>query len=199
MTLTLKHIKKLMGWCPNARISEIRTQTDVASLEVYDQSGGEKAPSPKVLSQFSKYFSRFDVRILLPTLFFTSIYVNFLLEKGINTTAFLLGFSLSLLVLLFSWKKQMQQYNNISKKPIIGSFSTKKFIGIFLAAFLLIMILLPNILNVKIQTIYSLIAGILILMWGSYFQLIYWEKKNHMKIYSVSENGFQKTYAIGLK
>lgn len=47
---------------------------------------------------------------------------------------------------------------------------------------------------------YSFIAGAWILMWGgSYLQLIYWEKENHMKIYIKSEKGFQKMYALGEK
>jgi hypothetical protein len=36
-------------------------------------------------------------------------------------------------------------------------------------------------------------------MWGFYFQLIYWEKKNHMKIYIKYENSLEKIYAIGKK
>lgn len=36
-------------------------------------------------------------------------------------------------------------------------------------------------------------------MWGTSLQLIYWEKKNHMKICIENENGFQKTYAVGEK
>jgi hypothetical protein len=36
-------------------------------------------------------------------------------------------------------------------------------------------------------------------MWGFYFQLIYWEKKHHVKIYIKSEKGFQKMYALGEK
>jgi len=33
-------------------------------------------------------------------------------------------------------------------------------------------------------------------MWGNYLQLIYWEMKNHLKIYIKSEKGFQKMYAL---
>jgi hypothetical protein len=47
---------------------------------------------------------------------------------------------------------------------------------------------------------YSFVAGLWILtMWGTSLQLIYWEKKNHMKICTENKNGFQKTYAVGDK
>jgi hypothetical protein len=38
--------------------------------------------------------------------------------------------------------------------------------------------------------------GTLILIWGFYFQLIYWERKNHMKIYIKRENAQQKLYVL---
>nr|WP_269848934.1 DUF1673 family protein [Methanosarcina horonobensis] len=54
--------------------------------------------------------------------------------------------------------------------------------------------------SINSQSMYSFIAGIWILtMWGTSLQLIYWEKKNHMKICTAYENGFQKTYTIGEK
>jgi chromosome condensin MukBEF MukE localization factor len=43
--VTLEYIKKLMGWCPNAKITETRSRTSPANFETYDRSGGEKVRS----------------------------------------------------------------------------------------------------------------------------------------------------------
>ncbi|PAV12194.1 hypothetical protein ASJ81_07615 [Methanosarcina spelaei] len=201
--MTLEHIKKLMGWCPNVKTLEAESRINSDNFELHDQSGGEKARNPGIPSRFSRLFSRFDIRILLPTLFLTLIYINLLFQKGINAEAFFLGFSLSLLIYLLGWKKQMYYYDSLAKKPVVGSSSTKMLLWVFLALILLLtlpMVFLsqiPSFLNAR--SLYSLVAGAWMFMWGSYLQLIYWERKNNMKIYVKSEKGFQKMYAIGEK
>lgn len=201
--MTLEYIKKLMGWCPNAKTLETGSRIISDNFEAYDQSGGEKARNPRISSHFSKLFSRFDIRILLPTLFSTPFYINLLFRKGINADAFFLGFSLSLLIYLLGWKKQMHHYDSLAKKPFVGSSLKKTLLWIFLVliSFLILPMVflsqIPSFLNA--QSLYSLVAGAWIFMWGSYLQLIYWERKNHMKIYIKNEKGFQKMYAIGEK
>jgi len=118
-------IKKLMGWCPNVKTLETESRISSANFELYDQSGGEKARSPGIPSHFSRLFSRFDIRVLLPTMFLTLIYINLLFQKGINAEAFFLGFSLSLLIYLLGWKKQMHHYDSLAKKPVVGSSSKR--------------------------------------------------------------------------
>jgi hypothetical protein len=200
VSLKAENIKKLMGWCPNAKMTETGSRISDANFEAFDLSGGEKARNPKVLSRFSRLFSRLDVRILLPTLLITPFYVNFLFQKGINAEAFFFGLSLSLLTYLLCWKKQMRQYDTLAKEPLIGSPSKKVFIWVFLTLILFLILPLvflsyiPSFLNIR--SLYSFTAGAWILMLGSYLQLIYWERKNHLKIYIKNENGFQKTYAL---
>ncbi|WP_292376698.1 MULTISPECIES: DUF1673 domain-containing protein [unclassified Methanosarcina] len=201
--MTLEHIKRLMGWCPNAKTLENGFQISPANFEAYNQSGGEKARNTGISSHISRFFSRFDVRILLPTLFLTPIYINLLFQRGINAEAFFLGFSLSLLIYMLGWKKQMHYYDSLAKTPIFGSSSKKILLWVFLTLILFLILpmvflsQIPSFLNAR--SLYSLVAGAGTLMWGSYLQLIYWERKNHMKIYIKSEKGFQKMYAIGKK
>ena len=198
MSRESRYIKKLMGWCPNAKPLETGSRISPANFEVSDQSGGEKARIPGFLSRFSSLFSRFDVRILLPAIFVTPFYINLLFRKGVNTEAFFLGLLLSLMIYLLSWKKQMQRYDALAKKPIVRSSKKKNILLVFLAIFLLGILfgilLTGHFLNV--QSTFSFIAGTWILMWGNYLQLIYWEMKNHLKIYIKSEKGFQKMYAL---
>jgi Protein of unknown function (DUF1673). len=203
MNVLIKNIRKLMGWCPNTKTLETKSRISSANFESYDQSRGEKARNPGISSRISRLSSRFDVRILLPTLFSTPIYINLLFQKGINEEAFFLGFSFSLLIYLLGWKKQIHYYDSLAKKPVVGSSSKKILLWIFSA--LILFLILPMVFLSQIssflnaRSLYSLVAGSWILMWGIYLQLIYWERKNHMKIYVKNENGFQKMYAIGEK
>ena len=200
--MTLEYIKKLMGWCPNAKASEIRSLNNPASFEAYDQSGGEKARTLGISSQFSTLFSRLDIRLLLPTLILTPFYLILLSLKGVNTEAFFLSILLFLLIYSLCWKKLMQQYDAIAKKPIFSSFS--KIVLLLVSLSLIWFLIFPIRVflsytpsSINSQSLYSFTAGIWILtMWGFSLQLIYWEKKNRMKICIKNENGFQKTYAV---
>jgi len=207
VNLNTEYIKKLMGWCPNAKTLETGSRISPPNFEAYVQSEGEKARNPGIPNRFSRLFSRFDVRILLPTLFFTFHLIILLFQKGVNTEAFLLGLSLSLLTYLLGWKKQMNKYDTLAKKPAVVSSVKKTFFLVFLAIILsliLLMVFLPYILShtalsLNARALYSFVAGTWFLMWGTYLQLIYWEKKKHMKIYIKIEKGFQKMYALGKK
>jgi membrane protein CcdC involved in cytochrome C biogenesis len=108
---------------------------------------------------------------------------------------------------LLSWKKQMNKYDTLAKKPAIVSSFKKTLLWVFVVLILgliLLMVFLPYILShtalsLNVQSMFSFLAGAWILMWGTYLQLIYWEKKNHLKIYIKSEKGFQKMYVLGEK
>lgn len=192
-----------MSWCPNKKTFETGSQIIPANFGGYDQSKGEKSRNPKILTHFSGLYSRLDVRLLLPTLFFTPFLINLLFQKGVNIEVFFIGFSLSLLLYLLYWKKQLLQYDAIEKKPLVGS-SRKRCLFLIFFTIILFLILplfflssMPSLLTAKsLRSLYSFIAGAWFLMWGNYFQLIYWERKNHLKIYTKNENGFQKTYTI---
>lgn len=194
-------IKKFMGWCPNAKALETGSRISSVNFELYDQPGGEKARSPIALSRFS----RLDVRILLPTLFLTPIYIIMLFLKGVNSEFFFLGVLFSLLINLLFWKNQLREYDAAVKKPTVHYVSKIVLFFVFLSLILFLsfppMVFLsytPS--SINSQSMYSFIAATWILtMWGACLQLFYWEKKNHIKIYIKNENGFQKTYAIGEK
>jgi len=196
-----KYIKKLMGWCPNAKTFETGSRISSVNFELYDQSGGEKARSPIALSRFS----RLDARLLLPTLFLTPIYIIMLFLKGINSEFFFLGILFSLLINLLFWKKQIREYDAAAKKPTVRYVSKIVLFFVFLSLILFLsfppMVFLsytPS--SINSQSMYSFIAATWILtMWGACLQLFYWEKKNHMRIYIQSEKRSQKMYALGEK
>jgi len=127
-----KYIKKLMGWCPNAKTFETGSRISSVNFELYDQSGGEKARSPIALSRFS----RLDARLLLPTLFLTPIYIIMLFLKGINSEFFFLGILFSLLINLLFWKKQIREYDAAAKKPTVRYVSKIVLFFVFLSLIL---------------------------------------------------------------
>jgi hypothetical protein len=165
MNVFTKSIRKLMGWCPNAKTNETGSRISPDNFESYDRSGGEKARSPKVPSQYSRLFSRLDVRLLLPTLFLTPFYIIMLFLKGINSEALFLGILLPLLIYSLCWKKQMQWYDALAKKPIVRYVSKIVLFWVFLALIwsLIIPIIVflsytPSLINS--QSFYSFIAGL---------------------------------------
>ncbi|HWQ49698.1 MAG TPA: DUF1673 family protein [Methanosarcina sp.] len=196
--MTLEYIRKLMGWCPNAKALETGSRISPVNLEAYDRSRGEKARSPMILSRFS----RLDIRLLLPTLFLTPLYTVMLFVKGVNFEFFFLGILFSLLINLLFRKNQIREYGAAAKKPTVHYVSKIVLFFVFLSLILFLsfppMVFLsytPS--SINSQSMYSFIAATWILtMWGACLQLFYWEKKNHMKIYIKNENGFQKTYAV---
>lgn len=188
-----------MGWCPNAKALETGSRISPVNFEAPDLPGGEKARGPEILSRFPRLYSRLDVRTLLPIIFLTPFYINLLFRKGVNAEAFLLGLSLSLLIYLLGWKKQMRQYDALAKKPNIASSFKKTFFWVFLVIILL-MVFMPYVAYFfSAQSIFSFLVCAWLLMLGNYLQLIYWERKNQMKIYIKSERGFQKMYTLGEK
>jgi hypothetical protein len=197
--MTLEYIKKLMGWCPNAKIIETGSRISPVDFEAYDQSRGEKARIPMAISRFS----RLDIRLLLPTLFLTPLYTVMLLVKGVNFELFFLGILFSLLINLLFRKNQIREYDAAAKKPTVHYVSKIVLFFVFLS--LILFLSFPPIVflsytpsSINSQSMYSFIAATWILtMWGTCLQLFYWEKKNHMRIHIKNENSFQKTYAIG--
>jgi hypothetical protein len=106
---------------------------------------------------------------------------------------------------LLGWKKQIHQYDAVKKNPVVSPSFRKTFFCVFIFLFLgftLLMAFLPYISShaaylLNDQTLYSFTTGTLVLMWSFYFQLIYWERKNHMKMYMKREKGKQKLYVLG--
>lgn len=199
--MTLEFMKELMGWCPNAKTVEVGSRISPTNFEEYYQSTGDKATNTKP----HDLFSRLDVRLLLPTLFLTPFYIVMLFLKGVNLDFLFLGILFSLLINSLFWKKQIREYDATVKKPTARYVSKIVLFFVFLS--LVWFLIFPPIVflsytpsSINSQSMYSFISGTWILtMWGACLQLLYWEKKNHMKICIKNENGFQRTYTINEK
>lgn len=200
MSLKVENIKKMMGWCPNAKALETGSWISSMNFEAPAQSGGGKTGSLGAISRFTRQFSRLKNRLLLVNVYLTLFYFILLAQDGINPEAFLEGLAFALPLGAFLWKKQMHQYDALAKKPTVYIYNKRKVLRRFFAIILLTLsgsVFLPYVVRNlfhNMQTFYSFSAGTLFFMWISYLQIVYWERKNHMRIYTKSEDGFRTTY-----
>jgi hypothetical protein len=195
MNREIEYIKKLMGWCPNARASEARRNINIENFDsdVPDRARGENGDLKN-----PGWLQRESNQILLVAIFLTFVHLLIYNQMGFIPSIF--GSLPALFYFRFQWNERIQRFNDIVKKPIVHYVSKVSYLWILI---IIILVVLLMILSYMIrQSWQSALFGLSVIwffMWGFYFQLIYWEKKNHLKIYIKSEKGFQKMYALGEK
>lgn len=191
MSLKVETIKKMMGWCPNAKAYEARQIINFENFEsgAPDRIGGENGDQKNL-----GWFRKTSVQTFLITTFLTLTYLLIIKQLGVNLIFLLAGSLVSLFFIIFDWNAQMQRYDTLRKKPVID-YSCKKNLYYILAYMFMIVIfyLYFKGQELAMQAIFSLLGGSLVAMWLSYFQLIYWEKKNHKTIYYGKKHGTWKS------
>ncbi|MDD4331315.1 MAG: DUF1673 family protein [Methanosarcinaceae archaeon] len=197
--MILKHIKKFLGWCPNLKASDACSgaikEPNFEHFEIKNRDrGGSKSRTLKNPGWFRRLSNQFLLFAIFLTLLFFLIYI----QVGLNLFV-LFGFFPALVYFLFQGKDRIQRFNSIAKKPLVRHVPRSSYfrgliiIIIFLLFMLLFYVLFGN------QSILMSFSIILFYTWGGYFQLIYWERQNQMKIYLTRKNYIEKTYAIGEK
>ena len=99
MNWKVEYIKKLMGWCPNAKAHEARQHVNLENFDsdIPDRARGENGDL-KNLGRLRKT----STRILLIDIFFTFVYFLVLNQIGINLIFLLAGsFSSLFLSIIF--------------------------------------------------------------------------------------------------
>ena len=187
-----RYIKKLMGWCPNAKAHEARQQTN---FEIFDSNIPDRARGENGDLKNPGWLQRESNQILLSAIFLT--FVHLLIYNHMGLLPSLFATLPPLFYFVFHWNERIQRFNGIAEKPIVRYVSKTSYLWVFIIVlFVFLLMLLSYMIR---QSWHSALFGLSIvwlLMWGFYFQLIYWEKENHMRIYIKSGNGFQKAYAI---
>jgi hypothetical protein len=186
-------IKELMGQYPSARANEVRQHTNFEGLDLgtQDKTEGEdrNQKNPGRLRKMSN-------RILLTDAFFTLAYILIINQLGVNFILLLIGFFIALFLIIFSWKAQIQSYDNMIKQPVIDRSDQKMLYFIFNVPVYIALFYLA-VKGWNLQAMVSFFGGSQLGMWLSYFQLIYWEKKNHKMIYFGKNCGiWKKSYII---
>ncbi|MDI9396114.1 MAG: DUF1673 domain-containing protein [Euryarchaeota archaeon] len=195
MTMALKYIKKLMGWCPNLRAHEARKHINLENFEsdIPDRAGRENGNMKN-----PGWIRKASTRTLLVYTFVTIICLQVFNLTGINMTFLLAGSFISLLATILYWKTQMQSYDNLIKQPVI-EYSNKRKITTFATFFVVYFVLSyikANVGALAAQAMISFIGGFLVIMWLEYLQILYWEKKNNKVIYIDKGYGWKKSYII---
>lgn len=194
MNLNTEYIKKLMGWCPNARASEARRHVNFENLEgVPERAKGESGDlkKPGWLRKTSTYF------LLINTLF-TLVYILAINHLGLKLTFLLAGFFISVAFVVVDWKKQMHRYDALEKYRVVD-YSDKKKLYYILSYVYLILIFTLYVKGQEpaLQAMFSFLGGLVVGMWLGYFQLIYWQKKSQKMIYvDKSYGAWKKSYII---
>lgn len=191
MNREVEYIKKLMGWCPNAKANEARQHISLEnfSSDVPDRARGEGGDTKSL-----GWLRKASTRILLLDISSTFVYFLIFYQIGINLIFLLAGFVIVLVRAAFYWKTQMQRYDDLVKNPVTEYSNKSK---IILLSILFMLYFATFFLSFFVgqdlawQAMLSLCGGFLVGMWLGYFQIIYWEKKNHKAIYH------DKSYGMG--
>lgn len=202
MSRETRHIKKLMGWCPNAKTNEARRHLNIKSFENFEansREGREKAE----ISETLYGYRRVSTRIFLINASLTLLYPIPLTIIGLKHEAFLAGLIISILIGIFDWKKQMKRYGTLEKEPVLDYSSKvklllfKKWHGIPGYIFLLVSFYLwSEGKELALPFFYSFFAGSIVFLWLAYLQTIYWERKNHKTIYYKSCGTWKTAYVV---
>jgi len=192
VSLKVENIKKLMGWCPNAKAHEAKRNVNFEDLD-FDIPDGAREENVDLKNL--GWLRKASNRTLLIYTFFTFVYFLVLNQIGINLIFLLAGSFSSLFLSIFFWKTQMQKYDDLVKHPVT-EYSTKKKIITFAITFVVYLVI--SYLDATgsefvVQAAISFVGGFLVSMWLEYLQILYWERKNHKMIY------FDKSYGIWKK
>jgi hypothetical protein len=99
MNLLIESMRKLMGWCPNAKITDPDSGVSPANFAAYDRSGGEKANRSGKEKAQSKLSLMKRIGLLLASIgaFVSALTLDMekdnisLLMVGVGTLLFLIG------------------------------------------------------------------------------------------------------------
>jgi hypothetical protein len=195
VNLKIENIKKLMGWCPNAKASESRRNVSFENFDfdIPDRARGESGDLKSL-----GWLRKASMRALLVDIFLLLMYFPVFYLMNVNLIFLLAGVFVSLLLVIFTWNSQMKTYDALVKQPVIDNSKMKK-----------ITIVLPFVLYFGIfsiyflghepdlQALFSFAGGFLAYFWFSYLRILCWEKKNHKTIYFDKSHGtWKKSYVI---
>jgi hypothetical protein len=128
MDVFTKSIRKLMGWCPNAKKLETGSPISPANFEVYDQSGGKDAENTPILP--SGWWNKRRNRSLIVSSVLTVFSIYWLVFQGesLKNEAFrwglIMGIITNLLLCIWSWN-YLDNIKNSSRKMKTITVSSK--------------------------------------------------------------------------
>lgn len=196
MSLKVENIKRLMGWCPNAKAHETRQHINFESFEsgIPDKAMGDGGDQRN-----PGWFQKASIRTLLVDIFLTFMYFSVLIQLGVNLIFLLVGFFIALISFIFSWNAKMRLYDSLEKQRLIDNSHMERLctiLGYVLFLFVIVCLYISG-RGLALQVTLSFFGGYLVYFWLGYFQILYWEQKNHKKIYFDKSCGkWKKSYIV---
>jgi hypothetical protein len=196
VSLKVENIRKMMGWCPNARTSETRRHINFGSFEsgIPDREKGDDGDQKN-----PEWLRKASTRTLLVDIFLTFMYFLVLIQLGVNLIFLLAGFFTALISFIFSWNAKMRLYDSLEKQRLTDNSNLKRLCIILtylLFSFVIVCFYIIG-YGLALQITLSFFGGYLVYFWLGYFQILYWEHKNHKKIYFDKSYGkWKKSYII---
>ncbi|MDI9396116.1 MAG: DUF1673 domain-containing protein [Euryarchaeota archaeon] len=202
MSALFERVRKLMGWCPNLRAHEARQHIN---LEYFESDISDRARGENGDLKNPGWLRKASTQILLISTFLTLAYFLVITHpdinpiQGVSLIYLLAGSFVSLSVIILDWKAQMKRYDALVKHPVVDrSNKGKLYSTLSYVLLILLFILLMKGYEAALQATFSFVGGFfMVCMLLSYFQLIYWEKKNHKTIYFNKSYGtWKKSYIV---
>jgi hypothetical protein len=197
VSLKVETIKKLMGWCPNAKAHEARQYLNLENLDsnLPDRARGEVGDTKSL-----GWIRKASTQILLIAISVTFVCFLVLNQTGINLIFLLAGIFISLIFFAFYWTTQIRIYDDLIKQPVT-EYSKK--MRITTLAIIIVLSSARYLFGIFVgqelawQAMISFYGGFLVFFWLSFFQIKYWEKINHKTIYVNKREGtWKRSYII---
>ena len=198
MTIVIEHIKKLMGWCPNASTIDARKSIPFDDIMVNaPDNGGELTHTT------ARWLNIYRNKILVSSLILTLLAIYLFISYGktkpdIFLTGMITGLAMSLGAGVAEWRRLNKAAAGKSKS--IKVTGKKNFVGYILGigfgivAMLVIMYFATK-TGSHISEAYAFFSGLFLSVWLQYIEIIYWERKNQ-KILIMEKASF---YAVDAK
>ena len=194
MTIVIEHIKKLMGWCPNASAVKTRklVQFDDLAVNAPDSDG-------ELTHTTAGWWNKYRNRILYSSFILTLFAIYFFTLSGKeNMNLFLAGLIVGVLSSIIFWVFEWRRLN----KAAAGEFRSmqvtrrKKVINyLIIFGLVAVIIFVTAFLLVSISGYYAFLSGLFLFVWTQYLEVVYWERKNR-KTLIVDKTSF---YAVDIK
>ena len=183
--VSFEHVRKLMGWCPNAGALTRRKSVQFDNLTVNAPgSGGELTHTT------AGWWNKYRNKVLGQSTVITLLVAYYGISK---IDIFLAGLFLGTLGGVLTWAQGLKSLDRIAGSETPIKTSTKHMIAFYILMILSIVTVGYFASVFGLRTILAFISGFAFASWGGYLQIVYWEKKNRKTI--VARGFYKQTIA----
>lgn len=192
--VSFEHVRKLMGWCPNANVfTSKRVMLALAVDEEFQQD--KKGKNTLNLSEMG-WANKYRNYVLVLTLFgligsaATLIVINYLLVEGFYASVIYKGIFIGIIYAAIAMAHTWKKLERINQPEIIPT--SKLLINNFVYNLIIMAsVLVLSFTTGKENPVLFMISVFFPSIWVLYPIVVYWERKNSKTIYLVEEKILQ--------